>query len=628
MKAAEATDSLRASSGKLADHNLPCTASDKKAERGGESFTASCAAGTSAYKLPNAHAQLTDVVKKGPAAGTVRHHDPDARRTPVLSNLIQTGGVKSKCAPVANAASMERRKRCSCSELSYVHSAINGSNYHITNYGNSCNCNVENCAWEEGLPALPLKSQPWRSSSDQSNTNAALHRALAAMKKVSGEPDAVKKVQPKLPIHHSRGGSDLRTCGDLDMNGRLITNSDARTLSMRERGRWGNSKMQQQLFAQPACAGGPGQSVKSNLMQSSERQSQPLHYHHQQALQHVQCLHCGSFSTTPVPGAAKGARSNSFGRKVRDYSWQQELLQEQKRPEQQVIKEAIGERQVAPNSGTQGAQIDATPHHRCDYARCADVFPDYEQGAAAMKLQHMQGNNVMSWQERYMLLCQAIAAGAFVDGGADDMSCPILPSRGYSWAVCECAACDVGCAAAGTAGFRHGPPGYCNTSSAERMMELEAFSGPLGYVSESKAGAELRSIMEKRPMGTRRRWWARLPSFGKSKSSVSIQTAATMGRAPSGQNTAPCSSCGQRVWRRGEEVEDHGERLCPDCIVRTGSNKCESGPLPGPTSARPTPPRATRPRPTPPFSTQHKQLPRRWRLMKLCRYLMGFPLQR
>ncbi|KAI5061665.1 hypothetical protein GOP47_0024170 [Adiantum capillus-veneris] len=636
MKAAEATDSLRAPA-KLA-FTLPCSArelpiSDKKAERTGESFT-SCPSGT-ASRLPNSHA-LADANSKGPLAGGTPADYNAAPRNQVLANLMQTGGAKSRGAPLASAASMERRRRCSCGELNYLSSnnaAPNGSSFH-SNYG-SCNCNVENCAWEEGLSAPHLKAQPWRSSSDQSNSNAALHRALAAMKKVSGEPDAVKKAQTKpIPL---RNATDLRALDTLDINARSITNSDARTLSMRERGRWGNSKMQQHLFTQPTVAGvggGGGQNAtKANLSSECQHQ-QHHHHHHQQPLQHVQCLHCGSFSTTPVSGIAQGARSQSFGRKVRDYTWQQELLQEQKRPEPQGTAKEMPEQQaVLPQSGPQGSQNHGIQHHRCEYARLADMSPEYEQQgpAALMKVQHMHGGNVMSWQERYMLLCQAIAAGAFVDGCADDISGPILPSnRGYSWAVCECAACEMGCATAAAApgaGFRQGPllSSYCNTSSGERMMELEAFSGPLGYVSESKAGVELSSIMEKR--GARRRWWARLPSFGKSKS----HTTEAAWRAASGQNTAQCSSCGQRVWRRGEEDEELGGRLCPDCLVRAGSDKCESGPIPGTTAAaRPTPPRATRRQrpPQPPFSGQQRQLPRRWRLMKLCRYLMGFPLQR
>ncbi|MCO5614029.1 hypothetical protein L7F22_068309 [Adiantum nelumboides] len=618
MKAAEATDSLRAPA-KLA-YSLPCSASevpnsDKKVERAGES----CQAGTASRLLPNSHA-LADVDRKRPLAGRTPANNEAACRNQVLGNLMQTGGVKSRAAPLASAASMERRRRCSCDELNYLSSnnvaLPNGGNCH-SKYG-SCNCNAENCAWEEGLSAPSLKAQPWRSSSDQSNTNAALHRALAAMKKVSGEPDAVKKAQPK-PIL-TRNAPDLRTFDALDIHARSINNSDARTLSMRERGRWGNSKMQQHLFTQPV--NGSGLSAKANL--SSECQ------HQQQPLQHVQCLHCGSFSTTPVSGIVQGARSHSLGRKVRDYTWKQELLQEQRRPEPQRTKESSERQAVPTHSGPQGAQNDGIPqHHRCEYARLADMCPDYDQQGPAVLMKHMHGGgNVMSWQERYMLLCQAIAAGAFVDGCADDMSGPILPaSRGYSWAVCECAACEMGCAAgASTAGCQQGlAAGYCNTSSGERMMELEAFSGPLGYVSESKAGVELSTIMEKR--GARRRWWARMPSFGKGKS----QTAAAAGRATTvGQNTAQCSSCGQRVWRRGEEEEELGGRLCPDCLVQAGGDKCESGPIPGPgpTAGWRTPPRATRPRPPSSFSSHHKHLPRRWRLMKLCRYLMGFPLQR
>eukprot|EP00250_Pteridium_aquilinum_P021060 c25020_g1_i1 orf=286-2229(+) len=646
MKAAEATDSLRASklnTGKLGD-NLPCNArdlspdswpvlGDKNVKRGGESI--SCAGSTTLCKLPKSHA---DDYKKGPLRTEAPPVDvsrsdsfPHCRDQVVQMNLVQAGGFKSKCAPMASVGSMERRRRCSCgSELNF-HSS-NSIALSNGNSNSSCNCNMENC--EEVVVHTErgsYKSLSWRSSSDQSNTNAALHRALAAMKKVSGEPDAVKKSQQKSVIHHrvchDRGGSVAPPC-DSELNARSITNSDARTLSMRERGRWGNSKMQQQLFgsagtAHPSCVGGGGggQCVKPNL--SSDQQHHHQHHHHQ-PLQHVQCLHCGSFSTTPaLPGGVKGTRSHSFGRRVRDYSWQQELLQEQKRPEQPQQKEVIGGGHHLPsqNGGRQGVQCGsaaAAPlHHQCEYVRCADVFPaEYELGNSA-KLQH-QGS-IMSWQERYMLLCQAIAAGAFVDGGADDSSGPLAPpSHGYSWAVCECAACEV----SGAASFRGGQPNFSNTSSGERMMELEAFSGPLGYVSESK-GAELSSIMEKGP--ARRgisRWWARLPSFGKAKSSPQAGRSA-------GQNTAQCSSCGQRVWATSRGEEELG-RLCPDCHVRAGG-ACESGPIPPP-GARPAPPSAARPRPQQPpsfnFAAHHKNLPRRWRLMKLCRYLMGFPLQR
>lgn len=583
-----------------------------------------CAASTTMCKLPNSHAESK---KEGPW-GPVSHPDSDTRDQ-VLMNLLQTGGIKSKCAPLASVASMERRRRyCSCSELSF-HSSKNAllcTNGNREPSNSSCNCNMENCAWVPSHPcseeafSSSFKSQSWRSSSDQSTTNAALHRALAAMKKVSGEPDAVKKSQHKSRGMNDRGNILPVPC-EIETNGRSITNSDARTLSMRERGRWGNSKMQQQLFGgtpatHPSCTTG-GQNVKPNV--SSDN------HHNHQALQHVQCLHCGSFSTTPVSSAAKGTRSHSFGRRVRDYSWQQELQQEHKRPEQHA-KEGIGGRPLS-QSGRPGAQ-NGNVHHQCEYARCADELPEYEAGVAGMKLQHQGGT--MSWQDRYMLLCQAIAAGAFVDGAPDDSSGQLMPSsRGYSWAVCECTACEMG----GERSFRRAAASanYCSTSSGERMMELEAFSGPLGYVSESK-GTELNGLMEKR--AARRgisRWWARLPSFGRAKSNSTAQGGGQKNAWAAGQNTAQCSACGQRVWARGEE--ELGARLCPDCLGRAGGATCEAGTIPPP-AARPTPPSAARSRSfqPPPFSNftshHHKSLPRRWRLMKLCRYLMGFPLQR
>lgn len=650
MKAAEATDSLRASKtpGKFAD-NLACNArelyldsldvlSDKDVKRRGESI--SCAAASTKLQLKS-HAAESKKKGEGGAAtwGVSTHADSDARRDQVLKNLLQTGGIKSKSSSsVANvAASMDQRRRrfCSCScelgQLSTREPPLKNS---------SCNCNMENCAWnpshpctEEGLSAPSFKApRPWRSSSDQFNSNAALHRALAAMKKVSGEPDAVKKTLPK-----SRGALDRSSVNftvpacEIETAGRSITSSDARTLSMRERGRWGNSKMQQQLCGSSAaahlsCAAvGSGQNVKPSV--SSD------HLHPHQSLQHLQCLHCGSFSTTPVLSVSKGARSNSFGRRVRDYSWQQEMQQEQKRPEQ-LTKEAVGSRPLSQSErvGSLNSNVD----HQCEYMRRPDEFPECELGGAGLKMQHPGARGTMSWQERYMLLCQAIAAGAFVDAPPDDHSGIMLPSRGYSWAVCECTACKMG----GEAGSfrRMAPANFCSTSSGERMMELEAFSGPIGYVSESK-GTELGSIMEKRTSrrGTSR-WWGRLPRFGKASKSnnnsqqSSAQKASVWG-AGAGQNTDQCSVCRQRVWVTGEE--EVGARLCPECLGRTGGDGSQSGPIPTTTATRgPTPPRAARSRPfqPPPFSSfaahHHQSLPRRWRLIKLCRYLVGFPLQR
>ncbi|KAH7295881.1 hypothetical protein KP509_27G069400 [Ceratopteris richardii] len=566
---------------------------------------AMAAAGTDKQQVwPNSRADEED--KKG---------NPEARNSQILTNLMQTGGIKNRATPIVRgvaAGPMETRARCSCADTASGERSSHGGLHR------SCDCNLENCAWapsEEGLPpsntAAPLKHQPWRSCKDQSDMNITLQKALAAMKKVQSEPE--KKTLPDLA------------------SGRSITNPDARTLSMRERGRWGSSKMQQNRLFTPTPL--HPESYAASTMAGSLASSPAginVSKYHQHALQHVQCLHCGSFSTTPVSGVTRsGLRTQSFGRKVRDYSWRQEVQEQRRQERHHVGDPAAARRAVSPECARARAEVEAEmPPHPCEYARFPDMQPEYDLGPGSMKV---HGANVMSWQERYMLLCRAIAAGAFLDGNADDMSGPFpFALRGYSSAVCGCEACEMCGAAEAAPSLRRGTPVYCSTKSGERMMELEALSGPIGYVSDSKA--ELNARMGRK---TKRRWWTKLPSFGRSKGDEDAGGSAggfssACAREMSAQSSRQCSSsCGQRTW--GVEPANFGSRECQECNVKTGNDGCDSGPIPmTPRARRPTPPRAAKYRPTPPPPPpfrHHKHVPRRWRLMKLCRYLMGFPLQ-
>lgn len=620
MKAAHTSDSFRASGN--AD-NLPCNAKDLP------------------FDLPHCCRDKTSSLQRGTAAAcdkvpNSREHQEEQQEAAhhQVLNVMQTGCPRTRRPPTS---SMER-STCSCT-APRIRLDMEKLSYSKLR----CNCNMENCGFFPGdhieshsmapqcgkaAASLVGKSHSWRSSpsparsfNDSRSTNAALQRALAAMKKVSGETDAVKKQQ--TPLHKGADTvNEAHLAASEGINGRCITSSDARTMSMRERGRWGNSKMQQQRSSINSYHSNQS-FIAPNL--SGRLDSRGISDdHHRQQLHHVQCLHCGSFSTTPVSGAAhsatsKSGRSHSF-RRVRDYSWQQEL-QEQKKPEQQ-LKDV-----PRPPSGR---GQDPQPH--CEYARCPDFHAEHAPGAfprhaAAGPVHH---HSSLSWQDRYMLLCQAIAAGAFLDGGMEEED---AASRGYSWAACDCSSCEMSC---GGSLRRPASHGNFSTTTSERMMELEAFSGPLGYVSESK-GMGLIAEEAKRPpsssstrRGGRGRWWTRLPNFGKGKSERQPATPAQEG-GRAGQATAQCTSCGQRVWVREEEEEEG--RLCPECLGRAGSEPLPPVPQPGgrPNFTSSAAHNSHRPHINFAYKAaagSYKHYPRRWRLMKLCRYLLGFPMQR
>lgn len=364
--------------------------------------------------------------------------------------------------------------------------------------------------------SLVGKSESWRAPTSRSfnGENAALERALGSMRKLSGEPEAVRR--------------KLIQFGD-----RSITGPDARTMSLREPGRWGSK-----------VGGGTYYLAPRSVVETTP-------------IQRIQCLHCGSFSTTPVFGGARSkSRSQSF-RRVRDYSWQQELH------DQVVHKQLSGRLRQLKMSDQNGEEAcmqnwqGADGFHDSDSDSWLPVGPE----SATLRQQGwaLEGGNV-SWKNHMFL-------SAMLAQSKDEMGSSSCRWRGG----CDCASC---------------------RESSESMM---TFSGPIGYASESKAKVE-EMYTGGRKVGRQQRYWGL--RWGKSKL-----------KGVHGQ-AQECVACGQRAAMEAG-------RLCGQCHGRREQRRS------------PIPP------PPPPLPHQHfsgkasasASASRKWRLVKLCRYLLGFPIK-